>query len=81
MEEIINIFLKTKDVSSLKILLTWLLTPQEIQVISERIQILKLLKQWISQRDVANTIWVSVATVSRWNRVLNYDTPDITNFI
>lgn len=49
-----------------------LLTPEEIKNIYERIMILDYLKSWLTQRDVAKKLWVSISTVSRWSRILQY---------
>ena len=49
-----------------------ILTPQEIENIYERLQIIKLLKEWYSQREVSEKLGVSTSTVNRWARVLKY---------
>jgi len=58
-----------------------LLTPWEIISIAERINILKLLKKGKSQRDIAEKLWISVTTVTRWNRVLQYEGKAIKKYI
>lgn len=49
-----------------------LLTPEEIKNIYERIMILQDLKSGITQREIAKKLWVSVGTVSRGSRILQY---------
>jgi len=49
-----------------------ILTPAELVDIADRITLLKLLKEWKSQREIADEMWISVTTVSRGNRVLKY---------
>lgn len=49
-----------------------ILTPSELEEISTRLQIVKLLKKGVSQREVAKTLNVSIGTVSRGSRELKY---------
>lgn len=49
-----------------------ILTPSELEEISKRLQIVKLLKSGVSQRDVAQKLGVSMGTVSRGSRELKY---------
>lgn len=58
-----------------------LLTPWEIVNIAERISILKMLKEWKSQREIADELWISITTVTRWNRILKYDSRAIHKYI
>lgn len=55
-------------------LLNDLLTPREIEVLAERWDILRLLSQGHSQRDVSAELGVSITTVSRGSRQLKYGT-------
>ena len=52
-----------------------ILTPAELDEIAARLQIVKLLKKGISQRDVAEKLGVSIGTVSRGARELKYGAP------
>ena len=58
-----------------------LLTPAEICEIGDRIEILKQLKLNIPQREIAEKLWVSITTVSRWSRLLNYQRKIIDKYI
>ena len=49
-----------------------ILTPSELNEISMRLQIVKMLNVGISHRDVAKTLGVSIGTVSRGSRELKY---------
>ena len=48
-----------------------LLTPAEYQEISKRLQIFKLLNEGMPHRNIADTLGVGIATVSRGSRALN----------
>ncbi len=58
-----------------------LLTPSEIEAIAERLEIISLLKQGKTQRDIAQELWISVTTVSRWSRILKYGTGAIEKYV
>lgn len=51
-----------------------ILTPAELEEISKRLQIVKLLMKGIPQREVAKELGVSMGTVSRGSRELKYGT-------
>ena len=69
---IVDIFWQIETKDDLKNFLEDILTPAEIETLYERLQIVKLLKQWLSQREVAERLNTSTATVNRWARVLKY---------
>jgi TrpR family transcriptional regulator, trp operon repressor len=54
-----------------------ILTPAEIDEIADRIRILTMLESGLSQRDIASELGISVTTVSRGNRVLQYENKGI----
>lgn len=60
---------KSKDMSSL---LEDIMTPQEIVELWERLQLLKKLQSWQTQREIASEMGISVTTVSRGSRVLQF---------
>lgn len=49
-----------------------ILTPSELEEISKRLQIVKLLLDGVSQREVAKKLGISMGTVSRGSRELKY---------
>ena len=49
-----------------------ILTPSELEEISKRLQVVKLLNKGIAQREVAKKLAVSMGTVSRGSRELKY---------
>lgn len=61
-----------ENINDFEKILEDLLTPQELESIAERINIIKLLKQWFTQREIAEKLWISVTTVNRWSRILKY---------
>jgi len=71
---IVDIFWQIESKKDLEKFLQDILTPAEIETIYERLQIVKLLKQGLSQREVAEKLQTSTATVNRGARVLKYGT-------
>lgn len=51
-----------------------IMTPQEIVEMSERIDLLRQLHQGKTQREIATDIGISVTTVNRGARILQYGT-------
>lgn len=58
-----------------------ILTPGELEDISRRIEIFKMLQQGVPQRTIAETLNVSIATVTRGSRELKYGKPGIINVL
>ena len=58
-----------------------ILTPNEIIAVWERIEIFKQLLKWVSQREIAENLGVSITTVTRWSRVLKYENPIIDKYL
>lgn len=50
--------------------LTGLLTPSEVLEMSKRLQIFSMLKDGVSQREIAKQLGVGIATVTRGSRAL-----------
>lgn len=47
-----------------------ILTPQEIEIIATRIEIVRMLKKNVPQKDIADKLGVGIATVTRGSREL-----------
>lgn len=77
----ITTLLKHIPTNELSDLLEDLLTPSEICEIAERIELLAQLKAGKTQRDIAHDMGISVTTVSRWNRVLQYGKGIIRKYV
>lgn len=58
-----------------------ILTPAELDEIATRLQIVKLLKKGLPQREVAEKLGVSIGTVSRGSRELKYGVPGFKNVL
>ena len=61
---------KLQSDEDIKGFLLGVLTPGEIEEIAQRIEIIKMLKQGVSQHEVAAKLGVGVATVTRGSKEL-----------
>ena len=69
-EELIDSFLKQKNSIEMRDFLFGILTPKEVDEISTRLQIVKLLKKGLPHQEIARRLKVGVATVTRGSREL-----------
>ena len=58
-----------------------LLTPAEITKIADRVRLLKMLQEGKTQRTIAEELAISVTTVSRGNRILQYEDNTISKYL
>jgi len=70
LQDLLEHLLKAKDPESMNTILQDLLTPSELSEISKRLQIITLLKTGMPQRQIAETLGVGIATVTRGSRAL-----------
>jgi Trp operon repressor len=68
LHEFIKQALSYKDEKSLRAFFEAILTPKEIEEIPTRLQIVKMLKQKVPQREIADKLRVGVATVTRGSK-------------
>lgn len=57
------------------------MTEKEIQEFAERIEILRQLQKWVTQRVIAKNLGISVTTVSRWSKVLQTGKEKIKKYL
>jgi TrpR family transcriptional regulator, trp operon repressor len=69
-DELIAILLKIKTEAEMSAFLSALLTPQESEQLPKRIQIIKMLKQGLPQREISEKLNVGIATVTRGTKEL-----------
>lgn len=66
--ELVETLLQTSSEAEMLDLLKGLLTISELEEISRRLQIVKLLKAGVSQREIAEKLQVGIATVTRGSK-------------
>lgn len=65
LNELAKTMLELKDRKDVLSFLSWILTPQEIEQLPVRLQIVKMLKKGTAQREIAKKLGVGIATVTR----------------
>lgn len=70
--ELCELFASIENPKRADQLLQDLLTPQEIESLAERWQLVQLLATGMSQREIAEKLNVSISKVTRGSRVLQY---------
>jgi TrpR family trp operon transcriptional repressor len=80
-QDLAAVFSRIKNEEMAENILRNILTPKELEEISKRLQIFKMLKAGTSQREIAKKLKVSIGTVSRGSRELQYGPPGFKNLI
>ncbi len=68
--ELIDILLKVKTKEEMYDFLQGILTPKELLELPNRLAIVKMLKQGVSQQEIAEKLHVGIATVTRGSKEL-----------
>lgn len=79
--ELCELFSSIDTPKEADLLLKDLLTPQEMESLAERWQLVQLLAQGISQREIAEKLNVSISKVTRGSRVLQYGAGGFMHFL
>mgnify|MGYP003553447088 CR=1 FL=1 len=69
-DELIEAFLIMKSKEQMLNFMKGILTPKELEELSQRLKIVKLLKKGIPQHEIAAKLGVGVATITRGSREL-----------
>lgn len=69
--ELVEAFLKNKTSSEMLDFLKGILTPRELEELTTRLQIVKLIKKGLPHQEIARRLEVGVATVTRGSRELH----------
>jgi len=68
--ELVEAFLANKSKSEMIDFLKGILTPRELEELTTRLQIVKLIKKGLPHQEIAHRLKVGVATVTRGSREL-----------
>jgi len=68
--ELVEEFLKNKTSSEMSDFLKGILTPKELDELTMRLQIVKLIKKGLPHQEIARRLEVGIATVTRGSREL-----------
>jgi TrpR family transcriptional regulator, trp operon repressor len=70
LNQLLEVILAQKNEAELKAFLQAILTPKELDEICKRLQIIKLMKQGVTQREISAKLKVGVATITRGSHEL-----------
>ena len=71
-EDLYTVFLSLETPQEAEQFFTDIFTPQELETLTERWQLVCQLKEGIPQRQIAQNLGVAIATISRGSRQLQY---------
>jgi TrpR family trp operon transcriptional repressor len=79
--ELFELLASIKDPAEAKLLAEDLLTPQEVDSIAERWQLVQELVKGTTQRDIVKKLKISIAKVTRGSRMLRYGDGGFAHFL
>jgi len=68
MNDLISVLVQIESREAMLDFLKGILTPQEMEEIPTRLKIVKMLKQGVSQHEIAKKLGVGIATVTRGSK-------------
>jgi TrpR family trp operon transcriptional repressor len=72
LQELYRLFSAVKGEKEAELLLTDILTPQELESLAERWQLVKALHAGMPQRDIAEKLGISISKVTRGSSALKF---------
>lgn len=79
--ELCELFAAVDASKEADLLLKDLLTPQEVESLTERWQLIQLLAKGMSQREIAEKLHISISKVTRGSSVLQYGAGGFLHFL
>ncbi len=70
--ELYTLFASVEDEKEAKLLLADILTPQELESLAERWQLIQALAEGVPQRDIAEKLGISISKITRGSRMLQF---------
>lgn len=81
LKEFCRVLAKIRTPNEALALLKDILTPAELASVAERLQIVKLLKKGVPQRDISRLLRVSIMKVTRGSRALKHSRGGFKKFL
>ena len=79
--DLYELFAAVGNAEEAKMLLTDILTPQEMESLAERWQLIQSLHAGKPQRDIARDLGISISKITRGSRMLQYGGGGFTHFL
>ena len=81
MSDLYELFASIENRKEAEMLLTDILTPQELESVSERWQLIQMLDAGVPQREIAKKLNVSISKITRGSRMLQYGEGGFVHFL
>jgi TrpR family trp operon transcriptional repressor len=81
LRDLYRLFASVKTESDAEKLLTDILTPQELESLAERWQLVQSLHAGVPQRDIAKKLGISISKVTRGSRQLQFGSGGFAYFL
>lgn len=81
LKDLYPLFISVKTEKEAKMLLEDILTPQELESVAERWQLVQELHKGTPQRDIAKKLKISISKITRGSRALQYGSGGFAHFI
>ncbi len=75
------LFASVRTVKEAEMLLKDMLTPQELDSIAERWELIQMLAEGVPQREVAEELGISISKITRGSRMLQYGSGGFKYFL
>jgi len=80
-QNLYELFATVRTEKEAEILLKDILTPQELDSIAERWELIQMLAEGVSQREVADKLGISISKITRGSRMLQYGSGGFDYFL
>lgn len=81
LRELYELFASVETEKEAKLLLEDILTPQELESLAERWQLIQELYKGTAQRDIAKKLDISISKITRGSRMLQYGAGGFAHFL
>ena len=81
LRDLYQLFASVENTKEAKFLLHDILTPQELESVAERWQLVQALDSGMPQRDIAKKLSVSISKITRGSRQLQYGSGGFGHFL
>ena len=81
LSDIYTLFASIKNEKEAEQLLQDILTPQELESVAERWQLIQALERGVPQRKIAETLNISISKITRGSRMLQYGGGGFRHFL
>ena len=79
--DLYELFASVKSAKEAEVLLKDILTPQELDSVAERWQLIQMLDAGVPQREIAKKLGISISKITRGSRMMQYGSGGFDMFL